>query len=71
MSRDAQNNDIQVSSGYDNVPNPMKKKLQPPSPMFDRYPKAIGTLKVYPITTPDRDEPKVSLFCLHNSISKV
>lgn len=33
-------------------------KLQPPSPAYDRYPK-VGTMKVYPITTPDRDEPKL------------
>lgn len=45
--------------GYENVPIP--RKLKPPSPAYDRFPKPMGgVMKVFPITTPDRDEPMVS-----------
>lgn len=62
--KDAQNNEVVGAgdcSGYENVSSfLLKRRIQPPSPMFDRYPKAAGALKVYPITTPDKDEPMVS-----------
>lgn len=61
---DTQNNNVGFESVVTDLETPgmLKKlnnlKLQPPSPMYDRYPK-VGTMKVYPITTPDREEPKL------------
>lgn len=67
---DTKNNNLtSSSSAYTNVtdfdlPNleaPKKVnnvKLHLPSPMYDRYPsKSLGQMKVYPITTPDKEAP--------------
>ncbi|XP_063698882.1 pleckstrin homology-like domain family B member 1 [Culicoides brevitarsis] len=69
---DTKNNNLNSATAYANVtadydydlPNleaPKKVnnvKLHLPSPAYDRYPsKNLGQMKVYPITTPDRDEP--------------
>lgn len=66
---DTKNNNLNSSTNYVNVtdfdlPNleaPKKVnnvKLHLPSPMYDRYPsKVLGQMKVYPITTPDKEEP--------------
>lgn len=76
---DTKNNNLNSSSSaYVNVtdfdlPNleaPKKVnnvKLHLPSPMYDRYPsKNLGQMKVYPITTPDKEEPGQG-----NSVEKV
>lgn len=62
-SSDTQNNNVgyvDTTTSDLETPAMLKKvnnlKLQPPSPAYDRYPK-VGTMKVYPITTPDRVEP--------------
>lgn len=65
--KDDQNNLIE----YEKNSNITVRKIQPPSPMFDRYPKPCGNLKVYDITTPDKDVPVSFSFFSTQQIDKM